>query len=123
MSEEFLRVARKEVTEDIAEIGNLIKDCQGDDDVLKKASDIEKRVHKLKGLAPMMGQEQIGELAVLLDKLLKIAISGKTVPGIYGTIKNSQRFMQDTMNDVTTDFAPLRNQIEKNHKYLLKSKF
>jgi chemotaxis protein histidine kinase CheA len=120
MSEEFLRVARKEVNEDITEIGNLLKNCHDDSDILKKASDIEKRIHKLKGLTPMMGQEQIGEITVLLDKLLKIAMSGKTVPGIYGTIKDSHLFMQDAMNNVTTNFSSLKSQIEKNHNSFLK---
>lgn len=119
MSEEFLRVARKEVSDDITEIGNLLKNCQNDDDLFKNATDIEKRIHKLKGLAPMMGQEQIGQIAALVDKLLKAVIAGKPVSGIYDTIKDSYDFMQNSMNDMSTDFASLQSRIEKNHGSLL----
>lgn len=119
MSDEFLRVARKEVSEDIAEIGNLLKNCQNDSDVLKNAVDIEKHIHKLKGLAPMMGQEQIGDIAALVDKLLKVAISGKSIPGIYGTMKNSHSFMQNVLGNSKTDFVSLKSEIEKTHESFL----
>lgn len=115
MSEEFLRVAKKEVTEDITEIGNLLKNCQNDNDITKNTIDIEKHTHKLKGLAPMMGQEQIGEIATLVDNLLKVIISGKTVPGIYGTVKSSYQFMQNALNGIEVDFTSLKSEIEKNH--------
>ncbi len=119
MSDEFLRVAKKEVSEDIAEIGNLLKNCQNDNDVLKNAIAIEKHVHKLKGLAPMMGHEQIGEIAALVDKLLKVTMSGKMVLGIYDTLKNSHQFMNDALNDTTVGFASLKGEIEKNHDSFL----
>lgn len=119
MSEEFLRVAKKEVSEDISEIGNLLKRCQDDSDVIKNSADIEKRIHKLKGLAPMMGQEEIGQITILIDKLLKITMTGKMVPGIYDTITATHQFMQDCMNGTKTDFASLKNTIEKNHESFL----
>lgn len=119
MSEEFIRVATKEVTEDISEIGNLLKGCQNDEDILKHSVDIEKRIHKLKGLAPMMGQEQIGQITILIDKLLKITMAGEMVPGIYNTIKATHQFMEDSMNDAKTDYSSLKNQIEKNHESFL----
>ena len=113
-------MAKKEVSEDIAEIGNLLKNCQNDSDVLKNAAGIEKHIHKLKGLAPMMGHEQIGEVAALVDKLLKVAMSGKEVSGIYDTLKNSHQFMHNTMNGVNVDLASLKGQIEKNHDSFLR---
>jgi chemotaxis protein histidine kinase CheA len=119
MSDEFLRVAKKEVSEDIAEIGNLLQNCQNDSDVLKNAAGIEKHIHKLKGLAPMMGHEQIGEIAALVDKLLKVTMSGKIVLGIYDTLKKSHQFMHDALNGVNVDFASLKGEIEKNHDSFL----
>gem|GEM_PF-6984720 len=62
MSEEFLRVAKKEVSDDILSIGTLLKGCFSDEDVRKNASDIEKYTHKLKGLCPMMGRRMWGIL-------------------------------------------------------------
>lgn len=119
MSDEFLRVAKKEVSEDIAEIGNLLKNCQNDNDVLTNAAEIEKHIHKLKGLAPMMGHEQMGEIAALVDKLLKAAMSGSVVLGIYDTLKNSHQFMHNALNDANVGFASLKDQIEKNHDSFL----
>jgi chemotaxis protein histidine kinase CheA len=119
LSDEFLRVARKEVAEDITEVGNLLKKCQNDNDISKNAVDVEKHIHKLKGLAPMMGQIQIGEIATLVDKLLKAVISGKIVPGIYDTVKDSNIMMQQLLSGTKVDFVSLKSQIEKNHDSFL----
>jgi chemotaxis protein histidine kinase CheA len=119
LSDEFLRVARKEVAEDITEVGNLLKKCQNDSDISKNAVDVEKHIHKLKGLSPMMGQVEIGELAALVDKLLKAVISGKVVPGIYVTVKDSNVTMQQLLNGTKVDFISLKSQIEKNYESFL----
>ena len=119
MSEEFKRIARQEVNEDIAEIGNLLQNCNSDESMHIKASDIEKHVHKIKGLAPMMGQEEIGQIAALLDKLLKVALSGKSVPGMIQTIKNSHLFMKNTMDGTVQNYDSLVSQIKSDHKDIL----
>jgi chemotaxis protein histidine kinase CheA len=119
MSEEFLRVARQEVGQDIAEIGNLLAYCKTDYDITKSASEIEKHIHKIKGLAPMMGQEQIGHIATLLDKILKIMLAGNTVPKIHQTITRSHQFMQNALNDNTDDYDSLVLQIQNTHKDLV----
>jgi chemotaxis protein histidine kinase CheA len=116
MSEEFLRVARKEVGDDIAEIGILLQECKTDADVTKNASEIEKHVHKIKGLAPMMGQEQIGDVATHLDRLLKIMLSGTAVPKIQQTIIRSHQFMQDAMNGNVADYDSLVSYIQATHQ-------
>ena len=117
MSEEFLRVAKKELTADIAEIGNLLKDCSSDADVIKKASEIEKRTHKIKGLAPMMNQEEIGQIATLLDRILKK--TGLSNASIYQTLKNAHKFMQDAIGGKASGFDALKSEIERNYKDLL----
>lgn len=111
MSEEFLRVAKKEVSEDIAEIGNLLSTCSGDLDISKNAPDIEKRAHKLKGLAPMMGHGEIGEIASTIDVLLKLLISGKQLPGIFQAMKKSHQFMSDAINDDKSGYDLLKNDL------------
>lgn len=115
MSEEFLRVATKEVTDDIAEIGSLIESCANDADVQKNAVEIGKPLHKLKGLAPMMGKDEIGEIATLLDRIFKSLIAGSSIPGIFETVKESQQFMHDAMSGVATDFASLKSKITQKH--------
>ena len=119
MSEEFLRVAKAEVSQDIAEIGNLLTHCSNDDDITKHASDIEKHVHKIKGLAPMMGQDQIGNIAVLLDKLLKVVLSGKTIPGIHHTIMRSHGFMKSAIDGNIENYDQIYSEITQSHRELL----
>lgn len=119
MSEEFLRVARHEVIEDIAGIGNLLQDCKTDADVFSKTPDLEKYIHKIKGLAPMMNQEQIGNVAILLDKILKVMLSGKSVSGIYQTMNESCGFMKNAINGNTRGYDELTVKIQFVHKDLL----
>lgn len=111
-------MAKKELGQDIAEIGTLLKNCSTDSDILHNVRNIEKHTHKIKGLAPMMGQEEIGQIAALLDKLLKSVKSNES-SGIYQTISKSYVFMQSTLSGANSDFESLRAEIEKNHKSLL----
>ncbi|MGQ0605499.1 MAG: Hpt domain-containing protein [Candidatus Nitrosotenuis sp.] len=119
MSEEFLRVAKKEISEDIAEIDNLLKNCTTDVDVAKNMLNIQKHVHKIKGLAPMMGQEEIGQIATLLDKILKTMQSDKPPLGIYSTIKQSYVFMKNAIDGDNKGYEDLYSEIKKNHADLL----
>lgn len=119
MSDEFLRVAKKEVSDDIAKIGNLLKNCSGDSDISKNAIEIEKHMHKLKGLAPMMGHAEIGGIAATIDALLKLVISGKSVPEVFQAIKKSHQFMLDTINDNKSDHTSLKNDLDKRYSMFL----
>jgi chemotaxis protein histidine kinase CheA len=119
MSEEFLRVAKKEVSDDISAIADLLKRCSDDNTTYREASEIEKHVHKIKGLTPMMNQQQIGRIAEMLDKLLKVVMAGKEVPGLYVTVKKSCEFMHSEINGMQTDFEQIRAEIEKNHASFL----
>lgn len=112
-------MARQEVSDDISAIGNLLKECSDDSSTHKKAAEIEKHIHKIKGLAPMMHQERIGRIAEMLDKLLKAAMSGKTVSGLYQTAKKSCEFMRSEINGSQTDFERLAAEIEKDHASFL----
>lgn len=119
MSEEFLRVAKEEVSQDIAEIGNLLNHCSNDADITKHASDIEKHVHKIKGLTPMMGQDQIGNIASLVDKILKVVLSGKTIPGIHHTLTQSHGFMKSAIDGNVANYDLLYSEITQSYKDLL----
>ena len=119
MSDEFLRVAKEEVSDDIAKISNLLKNCSGDPDISKNATEIETHTHKLKGLAPMMGQSEIGDVAATLDTLLKLVISGKSIPEIFQAIKKSNQFMLDAINDNKSDYASLKNDLNKKYAAFL----
>ena len=67
MSDEFLKVATKEINEEVDSIGKILDSCNDDAAILQNSSSLEKHFHKIKGLAPMMGQEEIGEIAALID--------------------------------------------------------
>lgn len=122
MSDEFLRVAKEEVSDDIAKIDNLLKNCSGDSDISKNAIEIEKHTHKLKGLAPMMGQSEIGDVAAVLDTLLKAAISGKPIPEIFQAIKKSNQFMLDAIHDNKSGYVSLKNDLNKKYSEFLSLK-
>lgn len=112
-------MAKEEISQDIAEIGNLLNHCSSDDDIIKHASDIEKHIHKIKGLAPMMGQEQIGNIATLLDKLLKVVLSGKTIPGTHRTLTQSYGFMKSAIDGNIANYDLLYSEITQSYKDLL----
>ena len=112
-------MAKLELGEDITKIGILLSDCSTDEDIFTKSSDIEKHIHKIKGLAPMMGQEQIGQLAVTLDKILKTIISGKSISEIYNTMMESHIFMKNTLDGKTANYDELTQKIQSRHKSLL----
>ena len=119
MSEEFIRVATKEVNEEIASISKILQDCNDDISVTKKASMIEKHVHKIKGLAPMMGQEEIGEIAALIDKILKHLIDGNNLNDVFEIFSESNNFMKNSMQGSKTLFNELKQKIETKYSKIL----
>ncbi|MFB5645347.1 MAG: hypothetical protein ACE5R3_01970 [Nitrosopumilaceae archaeon] len=56
LSEEFTKQAILEINKELDDMSNLIKSCQDDDDITNISSEIQKHLHKIKGLAPMIGQ-------------------------------------------------------------------
>jgi len=77
MSDEFLTIATKEINDEITGLENILNLCENNDDVYQNANKFQKHTHKIKGLAPMMGKEEIGSLSSLLDGMLKKMIEGK----------------------------------------------
>jgi hypothetical protein len=112
MSDEFLRVAKKELTEDISSIGILLQSCTDDVTLSKNALRLERHIHKIKGLAPMMGSDKIGYVAALVDDLLKTVIDGNSLKGIYLATIKSYEFMQNTINGANPDLDHLKVEIE-----------
>ena len=83
MTDEFLDVATKEIKEDLCELDALLARCKNDDDVIAIISEFQKHTHKIKGLAPMMGQQSLGDVSKSLDSLLKKFIDGDGCLGIF----------------------------------------
>jgi chemotaxis protein histidine kinase CheA len=115
LSEDFLRVATKELCDDLLAINDVLSKCSSDSDVFKLASEIKTHLHKMKGLAPMMNQVEIGELASILDRIFNSIVSGISVAGIYNTLKASCQFMHDKLDNKSPDYDLLKTLIRQQH--------
>ena len=96
MSDEFLKIARKEIELEIESLKNIFLSCTSDEQLSKKSTDIGKHMHKIKGLAPMMGQDSIGEIARISDTVLKHVTS-------HTILNNSHKIIFEAvsrMNDI-----------------------
>ena len=110
MSDEFLRVAAREINEELVGILNILNSCSDDSEMEKNASEIEQHMHKIKGLAPMMGKENIGNLAKSLDSILKKIVSGKKLDGFLECLKNSIQQMSMAM-EKTHDLSSIQKEV------------
>jgi len=120
MSDEFTQVATKEINEALAGIEGILNSCKNDEDVTNNSTDIEKYLHKIKGLAPMMGQEDIGEIAALLDIILKKIIGGQIVEDILEISNESNHLMKNLMNGSATDITELKEKLETRYPEFFK---
>jgi HPt (histidine-containing phosphotransfer) domain-containing protein len=111
MSDEFVAVATKEVTDDVDSIENILKLCTNDIDVFQNASKFQKHTHKIKGLAPMMGKESLGDLSSSLDDIFKKIIDGENVDGIFNLIRESITHMKKSMNETDYDFSQINERV------------
>ncbi|MFB5610769.1 MAG: phosphorelay protein [Nitrosopumilaceae archaeon] len=119
MSEEFTKQAILEINKELDDMSNLIKSCQDDDDITNISSEIQKHLHKIKGLAPMIGQTKVGELALLNDKLIKKIIEGKKIQGIFETITQSNKLMKDLMHGTELEIDDLKQSIKTKYAEFL----
>ena len=119
MSDEFIKVATLEIKDEIASIKKILESCKDDSDVFKNSESIEKHIHKIKGLAPMMGKTRLGEIAALNDKLLNHIIEGQNLVGIYSTLCESNVFMGQSIHGSDHSSQEIKQKIAtKYSKYL-----
>ena len=119
MSDEFIRVATKEINEELASITLILKSCNTDLDVSSNGENIEQHFHKIKGLAPMMDKTKVGNIAEINDALLKHIIEGKIISGIIGILNESIVFMKNDMDNNDIGFEDLKLKIETNYSEFL----
>jgi hypothetical protein len=119
MPDEFIKVATKEIQDEIASIHKILKSCKSDSDVSKKCELIEKHFHKIKGLAPMMGKKDIGDISALNDILLNYLMEEKNLDGIYSILYESVVFMDNSMQGSKNNPKEIIQKIKtKYSKYL-----
>src|SRR5690349_14889821 len=99
MSDNFLKIARQEIQEELEGLKQILLQCNSDTDISNSGNKIEKHLHKIKGLAPMMGQNDVGEIAKLNDAILKHVIENGMLSGTYQIISESILMMQEIFND------------------------
>jgi hypothetical protein len=73
--------------------------CKNDKQLHKKSIEIEKHLHKIKGLAPMMGQEKVGEIARISDIILKYIINQGVLKDSHKIISESVQRMNQIFNE------------------------
>ncbi|MFQ5572795.1 MAG: phosphorelay protein [Nitrosopumilaceae archaeon] len=119
MSDEFKEVAQKEINQELESNSQILKSCSNDEDIEKNSHEIEKHLHKLKGLAPMTGYKSIGELASLNDSLIKKILEGKKIAGIFETISKSNQLMKEIMQNSNISIDELKQTIKTKHSAFL----
>ena len=99
MSDNFHMIARQEIQEEINGLKQILLECSNDNDISINGNKIEKHLHKIKGLAPMMDQNIVGEIAKLNDVLLRYIIENGILNNSYQIINESIHMMQEIFND------------------------
>jgi chemotaxis protein histidine kinase CheA len=98
VSEEFLRVALQEIQTELDELERIVIHCNNDEHIFKNSKSIEGHLHKIKGLAPMIGQEMIGEIAKTADVVMKHLID-------HGSLAGSYKFVVETIESMKNLFS------------------
>lgn len=119
MSDEFIKVATKEINDEIALIQLILKSCKNDYDIFKKSKKLQGHIHKIKGLAPMMGKPNIGKIATLNDSLLHHILDGNTIDGIFSTLHESITFMKDSMEGKEEKIDEIKQKMETKYSNYL----
>ena len=108
-----MKLASKEINEEIAHLVQLISQCENDDDVFSSSEKFQKHTHKIKGLAPMMGKEDLGELSGTMDSILKKIIDGNKVKGMFSALTESITLMEKSMTESNYDLSDFKNTVSK----------
>jgi HPt (histidine-containing phosphotransfer) domain-containing protein len=119
MSDEFIKVATQEIRDEIASIKKILENCKDDSQVFENSTLLEKHMHKIKGLAPMMGKKKIGDIATLNDILLNHIVEGKKLKNIYSVLCESNFFMEKSIENRDDDWEKLKQKIETNYSNFL----
>lgn len=97
MSEDFFHAARQEIEIELHGLKKILECCRTDEDLFRKSKNIEYHFHKIRGLAPMMGQERVGKLAKMAETIIRHVISN-------GSIKDSYKFILEVNETLNTMF-------------------
>ncbi|MEX0911610.1 MAG: hypothetical protein WDZ43_05740 [Nitrosopumilaceae archaeon] len=120
MSDNFLKIARKEIQEELDGLEQILARCSDDIDISYNAQQIEKHLHKIKGLAPMMDQKDIGDIANMAETLAKYVIANGMLAGAYQILVESNHVMEEIFNGTTTlNVSEFKNKLRQTFPDLL----
>lgn len=120
LSNNFLRIARKEIQEELEGLHKILSSCSNDNDISNNGNSIEKHLHKIKGLAPMMGQNDVGEIAKMTDTILKHIITKGTLIGTCQILVESNDVMKEIFNGTSTvNVTEFKNKLRQSFPDLL----
>jgi chemotaxis protein histidine kinase CheA len=120
MSDNFLKIARQEIQAELDSLQQILIQCNDDKDISNNGNKIEKHLHKIKGLAPMMDQNDVGEIAKINDSIIRHIIENGTQGGTYQVMSESLQIMQEIFNDTNKkDTEEFKNKIRKNFSHIL----
>lgn len=120
MSDNFLKIARQEIQAELDSLQQILIQCNDDKDISNNGNKIVKHLHKIKGLAPMIGQNNVGEIAKINDSILRHVIENGTQSGIYQVMSESLQIMQEIFNDTNKkDTEEFKNKIRKSFSHIL----
>ncbi len=94
MSDEFLRIAKQEVETELNKLEKIIACCNNDKHLFANSQRVEECLHKIKGLAPMIGQKKVGEIAKISDDILKHIMNKGVLSGSYSFVVKIVEDMQ-----------------------------
>jgi len=114
MSDEFHKIAKQEIQTELDSLRQILLQCNDDKGISNVGDQIEKHLHKIKGLAPMMGQNNVGEIAKLNDVILRYVIRNGETNGTYMVINESLQIMQEIFSDTNkNNIDEFKNKIRK----------
>ena len=116
MSDEFLKVARQEIWSELDKLEQIVSHCNDDEHILRNSKRIKDHLHKIKGLAPMIGQEKVGEIAKTSDDVLKYIIGNGMLPGSCHVITRA-------IDDMKKVFQGVNDYDMASFKRLVRDKF
>ena len=113
MSDEFIKIATKEINDEISELDKILSTCQNDANVFSGANKFQKHTHKIKGLAPMMGKEELGSFSAILDLMLKKMIDGVIIDGVFDVLCDSISSMKQHMSEPDYNLTEIKIKISQ----------
>ncbi len=113
MSDEFIEIATKEINEEISGLYKLLSTYQNDANIFSSAEKFQKHTHKIKGLAPMMGKEELGSFSAILDSILKEIMNNVKIDGIFNVLSDSISSMKQNMSKPDYDLTEIKIRISK----------